>query len=208
MSTDESADSSPTGSPAPDSEVTIEEVVLEHDNKLNFLNHKLQEQQQALDGLFKLLEQPSATISSQKPAPWNLKDGTPQQQQKILTELNEWIDWYNKTYPGVEEHLIPPCWYKHGAVVQELLAVFVAWQAAYCGLVDPDDAPASWHERILHPTIARLCLDKAAGWGNCIGAHREPHGMAVAKIDSDDFHAWLQKLVPHTISGREVPNEH
>lgn len=197
MASDDSADSSPNGSPLAESEVSVEEIVLEHDNKLNYLKNKLQEQQKALNSLLKLLEKPSTVFGARKPAAWNLKDGTPEQQRKILTELKDWIDWYNETYPGVEEHLIPPCWYQHSAVVQELLAVFVAWQAAYGDLKDPDDAPAYWHERILHPTIARLCIDKAAGWGNCIGIHREPHGVKAEKSDDAAFQAWLQNLNTH-----------
>lgn len=169
----------------------MEEVVLDHDNKLEYLHTMMQEQQKTLAALVKHLERPSSSPDLQDPAPWNLKDGTQKQQGKILEQLYDWIGWYNETYPGVEEHVIPPCWFRHSAVVQELVAVFVAWQAAYCGLEDPDDAPAYWHERILHPAIARLSRDKAAGWGNCLGAHREPHPPKRAVPDGTDFHDWL-----------------
>lgn len=200
MDEEESADSLPNDSSATAPEDIIAETVLEHDNKLNYLHDKLAEQQKTLSGILKLLKAQTRSLSGQAPSPWNLKDGTGEQQRKILRQLQDWIDWYNQTYPGVEEHLIPPCWFRHPAVVQELLAVFVAWQAAYCGLVDPDDAPAYWHERILHPTIARLCVDKAAGWGNCLGAHREPHGVTVEDTDAEAFRSWLQGLNRHRIS--------
>lgn len=202
MEAGESAGSSGREEPAAEPEDIIATTVLEHDNKLNYLHDQLAEQQKTLTGILKLLKAQSRSLSGQEPSPWNLKDGTGEQQRKILRQLKDWIDWYNQTYPGVEEHLIPPCWFRHPAVVQELLAVFVAWQAAYCGLVDPDDAPAYWHERILHPTIARLCVDKAAGWGNCLGAHREPHGVAVEDTDAAAFRSWLQGLSRRQVSVR------
>lgn len=151
----------------------------------------LQDQQGTLAALVGHLERPDSSPDVQDPAPWNLKDGSERQRRKILAQLFDWIGWYNQTYPGVEEHVIPPCWFRHTAVVQELLAVFVAWQAAYCGLEDPDDAPAYWHERILHPVIARLSSDKAAGWGNCLGTHREAQHPQRAVPDHAEFRDWL-----------------
>ncbi len=191
MAMEDSSDGSGNGSPAAEPEGTIEEVVLDHDTKIEYLHTMMQDQQKTLAALVKHLERPSSSPEQQAPAPWNLKDGTEKQQRKILSQLFDWIGWYNKTYPGVEEHVIPPCWFRHSAVIQELLAVFVAWQAAYCGLEEPDDAPAYWHERILHPTIARLSSDKAAGWGNCLGDHREPHPPDAGEPDRKEFHAWL-----------------
>lgn len=151
----------------------------------------MQDQQKTLGALVKHLERPSSSPDQQDPAPWNLKDGTETQRRKILEQLFDWIGWYNDTYPGVEEQVIPPCWFRHRAVVQELVAVFVAWQAANCGLEEPDDAPAYWHERILHPAIARLSGDKAAGWGNCLGSHREPHRAEIGYPTPAEFRAWL-----------------
>jgi hypothetical protein len=43
--------------------------------------------------------------------------------------------------------VVPRCWWTHGALVEELTALWAAWSAAY---VDPDasaDAPILWHER-------------------------------------------------------------
>ncbi len=198
MDTEDSSDGSGTGSedvsPGAEAKGTIEEVVLDHENKLEYLHTMMQDQQKTLAALVKHLERPNSSPDFQDPSPWNLKDGTEKQRRKILVQLDDWISWYNDNYPGVEEHVIPPCWFLHSAVVQELVAVFVAWQAAYCGLEEPDDAPAYWHERILHPTIARLSRDKSAGWGNCLGAHREPHPSETGEPDGPAFQAWLTKF--------------
>jgi hypothetical protein len=201
MAMEDSSDGSETGSgnvsPGAAPEGTVEEVVLDHDNKIEYLHTMMLDQQKTLAALVKHLERPSSSPDSRDPAPWNLKDGTDEQRRKILAQLFDWIAWYNETYPGVEEQVIPPCWFRHRAVVQELVAVFVAWQAAYYGVEEPDDAPAYWHERILHPTIARFSADKAAGWGNCLSTHREPHPPDAGRADLKGFQAWLETPGPH-----------
>jgi len=207
MTVEDSSDGSGNDSPGAEPEGTIEEVVLDHDNKLEYLHKMLLDQQKTLAALVKHLERPSSSPELQDPAPWNLKDGTQKQRRKILSQLFDWIGWYNEIYPGVEEHVIPPCWFRHSAVVQELVAVFVAWQAAYCGLEEPDDAPAYWHERILHPTITRLSSDKAAGWGNCIGSHREPHPPDAGEPDREEFQAWLTTFTGPGVS-ESIPPQH
>jgi len=43
--------------------------------------------------------------------------------------------------------VVPRCWWTHGALVEELTALWASWTAAY---VDPHasaDAPILWHER-------------------------------------------------------------
>lgn len=99
----------------------IEEVVLDHDNKLEYLLTMMQDQQKTLAALVKHLEQPNSSPDFQNPSPWNLKDGTERQRRKILGPLNDWISWYNDTYPGVAEHMIPLCWFHYRVVVQELV---------------------------------------------------------------------------------------
>lgn len=167
------------------------QTVLDHDNKIEYLHTMLQDQQRTMAALVALLEQRGPSSAPQQTAPWNLKDATPKQRRAILEQLFVWIDWYNENYPGVEEDVIPACWFRHSAVVHELVAVLVAWQAAYRSDEDPSDAPAYWHERILHPIITRLSRDKAAGWGNCLTAHREPHQPTNIGSEHDSFQAWL-----------------
>lgn len=95
MEAGESAGSSGREEPAAEPEDIIATTVLEHDNKLNYLHDQLAEQQKTLTGILKLLKAQSRSLSGQEPSPWNLKDGTGEQQRKILRQLKDWIDWYN-----------------------------------------------------------------------------------------------------------------
>ncbi|MFJ6419031.1 hypothetical protein [Paeniglutamicibacter sp. NPDC091659] len=199
----DSSNASGNASSAAEPEGTLEEIVLEHDDKLEHLHATLQDQQKTLAALVKHLEQPGSSPAPQDPAPWNLGCATAAQRRHFLGQLSDWINWYNETYPGVEEHVIPPCWFHHSAVVQELVAMFVAWQAAYCGSDEPNDAPAYWHDRILHPTIKRLSGDKAAGWGNCLGAHREPRRPDTGRENHLEFREWLESLTHRSDSAAD-----
>lgn len=100
MDEEESAHSLPNDSSAAEPEDIIATTVLEHDNKLNYLHEQLAEQQKTLTGILKLLKAQTRSLSGQAPSPWNLKDGTGEQQRQILRQLQDWIDWYNQTYPG------------------------------------------------------------------------------------------------------------
>jgi hypothetical protein len=67
--------------------------------------------------------------------------------------LTEWVDWLLDRY--CLDDTIPACWYRHGAMTDELDALRAAWVAAY---LDPHarsiDA-AFWHD-LLDRALARL----------------------------------------------------
>lgn len=141
-------------------------LLLEHDGKIAGLPADLNG---LADVVGELLQSPLRN----KSAPWNWKEFPGTAAAELLTGLREWVDWYNGRYGVSAEARIPGCWYRHGPVVEELTAAWIAWQPAYCGHQTPTDAPAYWHERILWPTIARIKKDT---WGlsACNPAHKDP----------------------------------
>lgn len=67
--------------------------------------------------------------------------------------LTGWVDWLTDRYHL--EDTLPDCWYRHGAMVDELDALRAAWTAAY---IDPHarpQDPAYWLE-LLDRTLSRL----------------------------------------------------
>jgi hypothetical protein len=67
--------------------------------------------------------------------------------------LTEWVDWLLDRY-GLED-TIPVCWYRHGAMTDELDALRAAWVAAY---LDPHAKPIDasfWHD-LLDRALTRL----------------------------------------------------
>ena len=56
--------------------------------------------------------------------------------------LDAWIRWCIRRY-GLDHRTIPPCWYQHDALVEELSALRTGWQSAYSPTA-PGNAPLEW----------------------------------------------------------------
>jgi hypothetical protein len=68
-------------------------------------------------------------------------------------ELTEWVDELLDRY--ALDETIPNCWYAHGAMVEELHALHVAWLGVYAGRPSQPSELSLWHE-LLARTLARL----------------------------------------------------
>lgn len=82
--------------------------------------------------------------------------------------LDKWCRWLVNRY-ALDVREVPPCWYRHGAVVEELSALHGAWRVAY----DPTQAAsatADWH-RALWDTRLRL-RDWLSRTGCTVREHR------------------------------------
>jgi len=87
-------------------------------------------------------------------APWSWRTLGDQATEELLTQLQGWVAWIRHRYPLAKK--IPPCWSDHPEVVEELTALWLAWQAAY---EQPDPsltAAAEWHDRWLPGVLHRL----------------------------------------------------
>ena len=61
-----------------------------------------------------------------------------------LDELTVWVDWARERY-ALATTEVPPCWERHGALVEELSALRTAWLAAFAADAQPTQ-PLRWHE--------------------------------------------------------------
>lgn len=75
-------------------------------------------------------------------------------------ELVKWVDWLRGTYDMRQEFSIAPCWPAHRGVANELAALRDAWVAALYAEYKQKDRSAMihWHDRWLHPFLARVRL--------------------------------------------------
>ena len=93
---------------------------------------------------------------------------------KAWTALTEWVDELVDRY--ALDETIPACWYAHGAMVEELHALHVAWLAAYATRSTvPTPDRAGWHE-LLDRVLIRI-----RGWdrhGCTGGTHRPDQPLA------------------------------
>ena len=101
-------------------------------------------------------------------------------------ELRDWVGWLRSEF-GFDHRVVPPCWYRHRALVSVLSALHDHWLAAY----DPMGSlfgPGEWHRGLIQ-LEARL-RDWASRTACSLGEHRED--MATAYPPDDD--AWRAHL--------------
>ena len=107
----------------------------------------------------------------------------------LWVRLREWVDWVNGRYFSSSWESIRPCWFRHPAAVEELTALWAAWEAAYRATDDGDgfsDAALWWHEK-LHTVVHRLWEEQFA---ECKAGHQEP-GI-YARTTDPSFEEFLQ----------------
>jgi hypothetical protein len=68
-------------------------------------------------------------------------------------DLTDWVDELVDRY--ALDEAIPLCWYAHGAMVEELHALYLAWLGAFTGRCFDATARAVWHE-LLARTLMRI----------------------------------------------------
>ena len=103
------------------------------------------------------------------PGRWSWRGLRPEAAEALLVELTAWVDWLVDRYDISE--LVPSCWNRHGAMVEELTALCAAWHAAYVDIDARGFDPLYWHDG-LDRMLARL---REWDRGGCRdGVHREP----------------------------------
>ena len=83
-------------------------------------------------------------MSEQIP-PWTWRELDVDQARATWTALNSFVDWLVRRYDLAD--VIPHCWYLHGALIEELTALWASWTAAYLDPRAEPNAPIVWHER-------------------------------------------------------------
>jgi hypothetical protein len=97
---------------------------------------------------------PQRSARSATPTAWCWRTLGEQGAGELWSQLEDWVAWIRHRYPLAKK--IPPCWPEHPEVVEELTALWLAWQAAY---EQPDTqltAAADWHDRWLPGFLHRL----------------------------------------------------
>ena len=113
-------------------------------------------------------------VRSAGAAAWCWRDLGDEASEELWSELKNWVAWIRHRYPLAKK--IPPCWPAHPEVVEELTALWLAWQAAY---QQPDaqlTAAADWHDRWLPGVLHRL--EHGTHAINCSDAHQARPGGA------------------------------
>jgi hypothetical protein len=101
-------------------------------------------------------------------------------------QLRAFVDWLAVRY-DLNSTVIPPCWYRHSVLVEELSALRAAWDASFVVETDGGLGPIGWHERF---ALARDRLLRYGYAGECArGGHTDPTDRMV-DINEDDWESW------------------
>jgi hypothetical protein len=102
----------------------------------------------------------------------------------LVADLTSWVEWFVTTFRVQSK--IPPCWVRHPALVEELLALFFLWQHCWIPAADPSLPVAFLRE-----------LDWALGrierhWKVSCDAteHRPPQPIDFASTGVPQWQAW------------------
>jgi hypothetical protein len=84
-----------------------------------------------------------------------------------LNRLTSWVDWLTTRY-NLDHKLIPSCWIKHGALVEEISALRTLWEASYLEDANPG-GPVAFHRDL------DLALRRLREWTSRLGCSRTEH---------------------------------
>ncbi len=98
--------------------------------------------------------------------------------------LRAWVEWFRREFV-FDHRVVPPCWYRHSALVSVLAALHDHWRSAYDSLNTPA-ASSDWHRSLLQ--LEQRLRDWASRTGCTVGTHR-PDVVAEYPDDSAEWAA-------------------
>ncbi|GAB3665529.1 hypothetical protein GCM10027596_31850 [Nocardioides korecus] len=137
----------------------LAEQLLRHAQLLSQLRRDLDETTNtvtdvAADVLSRVEDLETLNASGRLPSAWSWRNLGDVATKQLWQELTGWVDWLRSRYPLARK--VPPCWSEHPEVVEELTALWLAWQYAYEERDAPLTAASDWHDRWLPGVLHRL----------------------------------------------------
>lgn len=129
------------------------------------------------DLLARLSELDGVAGPGRSPSAWSWRNLGPGATEQLTKELSSWVDWIRSRYPLARK--VPACWSEHPEVVEELTALWLAWQYAFEERDAPLTAAADWHDRWLPGVLHRLEHGPFAL--DCVNEHRARPSAAYAE---------------------------
>ena len=115
-----------------------------------------------------------------EPVRWHELDA--EQHAVLWPQFVSWVIWMADRYEMTTDQLPRQCWWKHGAVVEELTALWTSYESAYASGEDGGSAPYLWQD-----ALARAVERMGRFWlGSCRnGQHKARHRDAAWSGDAD-----------------------
>lgn len=105
-------------------------------------------------------------------APVRWAELKPAERAALWPEFVAWVIWVADRYEVTNDQLPRQCWWRHGAVVEELTALWTSHQSAYAPGEDAGSAPHLWQDALARAIerIGRLWVGACRN-----GHHRDRH---------------------------------
>jgi len=118
--------------------------------------------------------------------PWTWTKLDPDAARGSWQAVGEFVTWLVERFDLGDA--IPPCWWAHGAMVEELSALWAAWCGAYLHPDAEANAPIEWLERL---ATCRVRLGEWDKMGCAQRTHRDatPTGW---EVDEKAFAAFVE----------------
>jgi len=126
---------------------------------------------------------------------WTWVGLDPAERAERLWELHQWATWLVDTYEVPTGQLLH-CWYRHGSMTADLVALQAGWNAAYLNPEAEPDRPSRWHDT-LERTLRRIREWDRHGCGRS-GSHTEQVDTAADAADYPDtqmFDQYMRQMV-------------
>lgn len=129
---------------------------------------------------------PAIPLRPQLPSPinwWKLDD---EERAETLEVLGEWVPELVRRY-GLRDSVVPPCWYLHESLVQELLAIFQYRNQQQVLETAPPSAMLDFHYQF------DIAIRRLHGWTALTGCNSADHRDTTLPL-------WV---VPGTVQGSQ-----
>ncbi len=137
---------------------------------------------------------PPAPVKPVMEAPINWWRLDSEERAETLGVLLEWVPELVRRY-GLTDQVVPPCWYRHEALIQELLALFQYRNQQQFLPVAPPGAPLDFHYQL------QLLMQRLRGWvtmSGCNAGEHEDTRLPVWADPSSARHAlWEEEAIEY-----------
>ena len=108
-------------------------------------------------------------------APWSWATIDTDREARQASHIDGFVAWFNQRYAWTPDHLIPPCWARHGALIEEITTLMWSRWAAFQAPQATPDAAQTWHTYTLPMFMARLARWlPAASLTDCQAGRHQP----------------------------------
>ena len=125
-----------------------------HDADLDGLRGRVVGLGSALAGLAEQVAELADAGEPERPAPSWLWPGGGFTAGAAAALLDQLVEWADRVYLRFPDGQLPECWLWHADVVEELVWLWKAWEAAYRGPRASVQRAGDWHDR-LRPGVSR-----------------------------------------------------